>query len=52
MPMSIFFVTKSTQAMVTLYMKNSNENYVATGNILSDFLKADIEICNDMLGGE
>mgnify|MGYP001195107903 FL=1 len=44
-------VTKSTEAIVTLYMKNSNENYEATGNILSDFLKADIEICNDMLGG-
>ena len=44
-------VTESTQAIVSLYMTNSNENYAATGNILSDFLKGDIEICNDMLSG-
>ena len=43
-------VLQSIENILDLYMENSDDNYAATGNMLSDFLKADVRICNELLG--
>ena len=42
-------VFESIGTILDLYMENSKENYAATGNMVSDFLQADVRICNEFL---
>ena len=42
-------LVQSIETILDLYMENTEDNYAATGNMLSDFLKADVRICNELL---